>query len=254
MNANLNLTHNVVSCHLAHRCVKIGGRFWGGFGNPFHNSLNVDCGWVARWSRRIPSDKPYTNWEVCIKLSLFWLKWKKFFYVSELIWDWDFKWRIYQHVIWPLCRWIKVVLISQRMWGCAKAKFGINFWCFIFFVLFIAYFTHELFVWIQLKTNTHTHIFLKKGDFQIAFGILTHYFMQPHIMYMLFPPFPTFSHSIIFYSFLFLIYGQLVHPWSLNGPWRASVHQQHFSPFLSMASTSFLLWPLLPYCLYKVGD
>ncbi len=40
--ANLGLIPNVVSCHLAHRRVKIGGGFRGGFGNPFQNSLSVD--------------------------------------------------------------------------------------------------------------------------------------------------------------------------------------------------------------------
>jgi hypothetical protein len=57
MNANMSLTHNVVSCHLADRCVKIHGGFWRGLGNPFQNSLNVDCGWASRWSREIPSDE-----------------------------------------------------------------------------------------------------------------------------------------------------------------------------------------------------
>jgi hypothetical protein len=68
--------------------------------------------------------KPWTIWEVCIRVES--LKGEGKAYVSELVWNWDFTWVIYWCVVWAMSKRVKGVLGSQGMWGCTKGHWGWN--------------------------------------------------------------------------------------------------------------------------------
>jgi len=71
-------------------------------------------------------------------------------------------------------------------------------------------------------------LFCRMGDVQVAFGILTHCFVQwPSYLLRCTPPFSTFiKYFTSFYSSFFQVFGCFLGPWSFDNPKGLLTHKQ----------------------------
>ncbi len=105
-------------------------------------------------------------------------------------------------------------------------------------------FTSSFIKYALLEDVRHVDLLLKMGDVQMAFGILTHCFVQ-HPLYFLWctPPSSIFTKShISFDSYLFQMFGHLLSLRSFDNPKRFFVHKQASLPItfngIGLISTS----------------